>query len=100
MSDFIKTVNYQEIDQIKKNHNIVKKDGSVLVQRTYVDVVKQTGNQQHGNIYAPTLEQIEKFGQVNPYMFRNKEGIFEINPNDTSNCKFEMPNPNDLYHNN
>jgi hypothetical protein len=97
MSEFIKTTSYEEIMELKKMHNIVQKDGTVLVQKTYADVVKQTGNQQHGNVYSPSPEQIENFRKMNPYMFRNKNGFFEINPNDSSNCNFEMPPPNSLY---
>lgn len=95
-------ISASELLALKKEHNLVEKDGSVTVNKTYADVVK-INPAPHGMFerFQPSDSDLEKFRKANPYVtIFGGSHICEINPNDNSNLDFKLPPKDTLYFDN
>lgn len=96
MNNFNKfVVSENEVKEIMKEHNVVQKDGSVLINRTYADVAKQGFE-----TYRPSSDDLSKFQSKNPNAIVHRNHVVELNPNDDSHLEFKMPCKNTLYKDN
>lgn len=82
----------EELAKLKQIHNVVNSDGSVTVNRTYADVVKNQIFTGISEKYIASLGDLHKFQTKNPNASICNNVVMECNPLDvaTENFKFSM----------
>lgn len=76
-------ISKETMDQLRTVHNVVKSDGSVVVNKTYADVVKySTSTPGMEEKYIPSEAELEKFKSLNPNAVVQNGCIVECNPLD------------------
>lgn len=95
----------EEAEKIQSYHNVVLSDGSVKVNRTYADVVKECrASPNMFETITPTLSALQNFMAKNPnIVIGETKGIYqvhELNLSDKKEEEFVMPDPKTLYFDN
>lgn len=97
MNDFRKSIVSENlVAELKKEHNVVQPDGSVIVNKTYADVVR-------GSLietFKPTNQDLERFAAKNKFCQILSGCVIEHNPKDLEEEEFKMPCKDSLYFDN
>lgn len=95
MNDFSKClVSENLVADLKREHNVVQSDGSVVVNKTYADVVKGSFIE----TYVPSADDLSRFVKMNKYAKILNGCVIEENPKDFE--EFKMPAKETLYFDN
>lgn len=95
----LSTISQDEVKELQTAHNVVLKDGSVKVNRTYADVVKQFNNYSIVEKIESSQYDINKFLLSNPNAKIGSDSLAEQNPLDIDEKEFIMPHVHSLFNN-